>query len=69
MLMLTAVLLGGFAVVIVQGHGTLIDPAQRSSLWRYGYPGAVVNNDDHALLCGGMGVSYMFYYYTFYFKC
>ncbi len=53
-----AALLSGFAVVMVQGHGSLIDPAQRSSLWRYNYPEAVQNTEDHALWCGGKEVHY-----------
>ena len=51
-------ILGGFAVVLVQGHGRLLEPPPRSSLWRYpkDYPGAEVNYNDNALTCGGFPV-------------
>lgn len=53
---LLAAILSGFAVVMVHGHGSLIDPAQRSALWDYGYPGAVPNYDYTGLNCGGFNV-------------
>lgn len=49
--MLAAVLLGRLVVVTVKGHGSRIDPAQqRSSLFEYGYPGAVQNGDSRRLI-------------------
>lgn len=52
-----------FVVVVVQGHGYLYEPAGRSTLWRYNsaaqqvYPGAVTNENDMGLNCGGTGVT------------
>ncbi|XP_012938498.1 uncharacterized protein LOC106011887 [Aplysia californica] len=39
----------------VQGHGRLIDPPARSTMWRYGF-NTPVNYDDNALYCGGFDV-------------
>nr|KAG5691648.1 hypothetical protein BaRGS_022923 [Batillaria attramentaria] len=36
----------------VDGHGYVMDPPQRSSLWRFGY-NTPVNNNDNQLFCGG----------------
>ncbi|GFR85845.1 cell wall integrity and stress response component 4-like [Elysia marginata] len=36
----------------VRGHGRLVDPPARSSMWRFGFD-TPVNNDDMALYCGG----------------
>ena len=38
------------------GHGRLIDPPSRSSMWRYGFKNPR-NYDDNALYCGGTHVS------------
>jgi hypothetical protein len=40
----------------VSGHGRMLDPPQRSSLWRFGYP-TPANYDDDGLYCGGYRVS------------
>ncbi|KAK2704501.1 hypothetical protein QYM36_016783 [Artemia franciscana] len=40
-------------VVHVKGHGRLLDPPQRSSMWRAGYK-VPINYDDNGLFCGGM---------------
>lgn len=41
-----------------EGHGMLLDPPQRSSLWRDDrFPDAPVNNQDSGLFCGGFYVS------------
>lgn len=40
----------------VFGHGKLIDPPNRSSMWRYGYP-VPPNYDDNGIFCGGRAVS------------
>ncbi|XP_013785525.1 uncharacterized protein LOC106469570 isoform X2 [Limulus polyphemus] len=37
------------------GHGRLIDPPSRSSMWRYGFP-TTPNYNDHELFCGGYQV-------------
>ena len=42
----------------VEGHGMLLDPPQRSSLWRDDrFPDAPINNQDSGLFCGGFNVS------------
>ncbi|CAH1788820.1 unnamed protein product [Owenia fusiformis] len=37
---------------LVFGHGRLIEPPSRSSMWKYGFPNPE-NYDDNALYCGG----------------
>ncbi|GFO23683.1 hypothetical protein PoB_005018800 [Plakobranchus ocellatus] len=44
-------------VVGVKGHGRLLEPPSRGSMWRLGYP-APVNYNDNQLFCGGVGVQY-----------
>ena len=39
----------------VYGHGRLIDPASRSSAWRFGWP-TPKNYDDNQLYSGGFEV-------------
>jgi len=39
-------------VVGVEGHGRLIEPPSRSSMWRYGFD-TPPNYNDHELYCGG----------------
>ncbi|XP_037091388.1 uncharacterized protein LOC119111687 [Pollicipes pollicipes] len=39
------------------GHGRLMDPPARNSLWRFGFPGSV-NYNDNELYCGGFVVQY-----------
>jgi len=41
----------------VSGHGHMVVPPMRSSMWRQGFP-VPTNYDDTALWCGGFGVSY-----------
>lgn len=45
---------------VISGHGMMIEPTMRSSLWRFAgrYPGAPANYDDNALECGGKAVMY-----------
>ncbi|KAK7107064.1 uncharacterized protein [Littorina saxatilis] len=46
-------------VRMVEGHGMLLDPPQRSSVWRDPrFPGAFMNADDSALFCGGFDVMF-----------
>lgn len=45
----------GLAVVHVTSHGYLIDPPERSSIWRI-FPTGPINNDDNGINCGGFGV-------------
>lgn len=57
-----SVLLGGLLVFLIQqchqvnGHGMLVDPPNRSTLWRFddSFP---VNWDDNQNFCGGFSVS------------
>lgn len=41
----------------VKGHGRLVDPPSRSSMWRYGYKNPP-NYNDNQLYCGGAQVQY-----------
>lgn len=45
----------GILTHLVKGHGMMMDPPGRSSMWRYGYP-TEVNNYDNGLNCGGFWV-------------
>lgn len=45
------------AIASVAGHGRLMDPPARNSMWRFGYPNAV-NYDDNELFCGGYAVQW-----------
>lgn len=40
----------------VFGHGMMLDPPNRSSLWRFNFS-APINYDDDQNYCGGMTVS------------
>ena len=40
----------------VRGHGRLVEPPSRSSMWRYGF-NTPHNYDDNAINCGGLYVS------------
>ncbi|KAL4240458.1 hypothetical protein ACF0H5_001250 [Mactra antiquata] len=46
-----------FLVSDASGHGRLIDPPSRSSMWRYGFNNPP-NYDDNQLYCGGVQVQY-----------
>lgn len=37
---------------LVSGHGRLMNPPARNSMWRLGFPNPV-NYNDHELFCGG----------------
>ena len=52
---LSLIALSGF-VVEVKGHGRLIEPPSRASMWRYGFDTPIDYNDNQ-LFCGGAGVS------------
>ncbi len=45
------------AAPVVYGHGYLIEPPSRSSMWTLGISGSVANYDHNGLNCGGFGVS------------
>ena len=58
-----SVLLWAFALFLlwafvsgVSGHGRLLDPASRASMWRLGFP-TPPNYNDNELYCGGFMVS------------
>ena len=40
----------------VEGHGRLIDPPSRATMWRYGFD-TKADYDDNAGYCGGKSVS------------
>lgn len=40
----------------VDGHGYMLDPPSRSSLWRVGFGDAPKNYNDNELFCGGRAV-------------
>lgn len=40
----------------VLGHGRMLEPPARNTLWRFGFK-APVNYNDNELFCGGIGVS------------
>ncbi|KAJ8914473.1 hypothetical protein NQ315_002745 [Exocentrus adspersus] len=42
----------------VVGHGMMLDPPNRGSLWRFDIPGAVPNYYDTGNNCGSFGVQY-----------
>lgn len=56
-------LLTGLAVVLpsllqlVGGHGRLIEPPSRATMWRYGFD-TPPNYNDHELYCGGFSRHY-----------
>lgn len=39
------------------GHGRLMEPPARNTLWRFGFIKAPANYNDNELFCGGIGVS------------
>lgn len=41
---------------LVGGHGMLLDPPGRSSMWRF-FPDQPPNYNDNGINCGGYGVS------------
>ncbi|KAI4461636.1 hypothetical protein MML48_5g00000807 [Holotrichia oblita] len=41
----------------VYGHGRLMDPPARNSMWRFGFPNPV-NYNDNELFCGGFAVQW-----------
>ena len=46
----------------IYGHGKLIEPVNRSSMWRKGYD-TPINYDDNQNYCGGLTVSLIYYIY------
>lgn len=56
-LTITATCLFLIQMVRVSGHGRLMDPPARNSMWRFGFPNPV-NYNDNELFCGGYAVQY-----------
>jgi len=53
------VLIAAYCITLGEGHGRLLQPPQRSSLWRDSrFPHAERNYDDAALWCGGTTQEY-----------
>ena len=48
-------------ILEVSGHGRLVEPPSRSSMWRYGFD-TPINYNDNQLFCGGRFVSAIFFY-------
>ncbi|CAG9767799.1 unnamed protein product [Ceutorhynchus assimilis] len=44
-------------IEIAEGHGRLMDPPARNSMWRFGFPNPV-NYNDNELYCGGYTVQW-----------
>lgn len=44
-------------LLLVSGHGRLMDPPARNAMWRFGYPNPV-NYNDNELFCGGYAGEY-----------
>ena len=58
-MLLTAAFLVALPVSVL-GHGRLIDPPQRSSMWRFNFS-TPENYNDNQLYCGGAGVNISYY--------
>ena len=54
--MLVKILVLHTLIIGVIGHGRLISPPGRSTMWRYGYS-TPANYDDNQMSCGGFYVS------------
>ena len=49
---LTGIFLISIIILKTQGHGRLIEPPSRSTMWRYGFS-TPPNYNDHESYCGG----------------
>lgn len=54
---LATIFFGFLHVVSIKGHGRLMDPPARNSMWRFGFPNPV-NYNDNELFCGGWAVQW-----------
>jgi len=52
--MATSILLLALCVGLVAGHGRLLEPPSRGSMWRFGFKNPP-NYDDNQIWCGGFG--------------
>lgn len=50
------VLLQAYFFKSSNGHGRMLEPPARNTLWRFGFK-APPNYNDNELFCGGIGVS------------
>lgn len=41
----------------VVGHGMMLEPPNRSSMWRFNITGSITDYDDDQNYCGGLTVS------------
>ena len=61
-MILPALLLGGAVVALLvptsEGHGYMVDPPGRASMWRENWD-TPINYGDNQLFCGGFKVSYV----------
>ena len=61
-------------VSVVQGHGKMLHPISRSSMWRFGYD-VPPNWNDNELNCGGYDVRgastclTLYYFHDFFIEC
>jgi hypothetical protein len=44
-------------IEIIAGHGRLMEPPARNSMWRFGY-GTPINYSDNEVFCGGVGIQF-----------
>ncbi len=54
----SAILLAMSSLQSVKGHGFIVDPPARASMWRFGF-GTPKNYDDMGLNCGGREVRFV----------
>lgn len=47
-----------FLLIYMQGHGYMLTPPGRASIWRKGFPTDTINYGDNGLFCGGFSVSF-----------
>lgn len=51
-LTLVFIVFSAFVISVISGHGYMVSPPARNSMWRFGYPNPV-NYNDRSLFCGG----------------
>ena len=44
-----------YQMVNVNGHGRLMEPPARNTMWRFGFP-TIPNYEDSEMFCGGIKV-------------
>lgn len=58
--LVTYILIINSFISSIHGHGRLIDPPGRASMWRYGF-NTPVDYNDNQLFCGGYNVCIRFF--------